>query len=485
MPETAIAPAERTRLQAVDGFALIALLCMVLSLSWQFRDSIIDDGYIYLRVVDNILAGHGWVFNIGERVNPCTSIPYTLLLVLIRLVCRSPVGTILTGFGIGLLGLSWVQYWAFRELNRALGFVTALASIWEPILFRSVGMETSVFLACVVGSAWAFQRNAQWTCGILSGLAALSRPEGLVLILLMSILQGIGKRGSFKSAQIGFLAIVIPWLIFSQLYFGSLVSNSILAKAEQVQVASMAFHTSWGIVLLQHMWMPVVTLSLSVIGIGVALSAIRRGRFYGSIVVLFGLIQAVAYTILRAPFGYRWYFAPANLAINMSVIFAGAFLMDLLRKRFQSDGVSSANLWRIGTALACLLLVSRLGAAPFQMPSPYESQNYVTIGRWIDHHTPPNENVACMEIGYIGFYSRRPIVDMAGLIHPKALGALRNLDLSWWFTTENPPSMVLIHAPIWPGEPSPYWGPLWKTFGQTYHRVLRIGSVSVYRRNGT
>lgn len=483
MRETAIAPAERTRLQAVDGFALIALLGVVLSLSWLFRDSIIDDGYIYLRVVDNILAGHGWVFNAGERVNPCTSIPYTLLLALIRLFCRSPITTILTGFGIGLLGLSCIQYWAFRGWDRTLGFVIALVSIWEPILFRSVGMETTVFLACVVGSALAFQRKAQWTCGVLSGLAALNRPEGLALIVLLSILQAIGKRGSFKSAQIGFLAAVIPWLVFSQLYFGSLMSNSILAKAEQVQVASMAFHTSWGIVFLHRMWIPVITLILSAIGVAVALSDIRKGRFYGAIVILFGLIQAMAYAILRAPFNYRWYFAPANLAINMSVIFAGAFLMDRLRARFQPPQGSSASLWNLGTALACLLLVSRLGAAPFEVPSPYESQNYVMIGRWIDNHTSPNENVACMEIGYIGFYSQRPIVDMAGLIHPQSLGALRNLDLSWWFNTTNPPAMVLIHAPIWPGEPSPYWGPLWKTFGQKYHRVLRIGSVAVYHRN--
>jgi arabinofuranosyltransferase len=484
MPETAIPPAERKRLQAGDGLALIALLGLVLSLSWQFRDSIIDDGYIYLRVVDNILAGHGWVFNVGERVNPCTSIPYTLLLALIRLFCRSPIATILTGFGIGLLGMSWIQYWAFREWNRALAFVIALASVWEPMLFRSVGMETTIFLACIVGSALAFQKKTQWICGILAGLAALNRPEGFALIVLMSVIQAIGKRGSFKTAQLGFLVIVIPWLVFSQLYFGSLMSNSILAKAEQVEASSMAFHTSWGMMLLHRMWIPAITLSLSVIGIGVVVSDIRKGQFYGAVVILFGLIQAVAYTILRAPFNYRWYFVPANLAINMSVILASAFLMNRLRTRFQSPSESSANLWRIGTALACLLLVSRLGAVPWEVPSsPYEKENYVMIGRWIDSHTSSGESVACVEIGYIGYYSRRPIVDMVGLIHPQALASLRNLDFSWWFKTQNPPAIVLVHTPIWLWEPSPHWGPLWNTFGQKYHRVLRIGNVSVYHRN--
>ena len=145
MPESAIAPAERTRLQAVDGFALIALLGVVLSLSWLFRDSIIDDGYIYLRVVDNILAGHGWVFNVGERVNPCTSIPYTLLLALIRLLCRSPIATILTGFGMGMLGMSWIQYWAFHEWNRALGFAIALASVCDASFWLSRNGKACVF----------------------------------------------------------------------------------------------------------------------------------------------------------------------------------------------------------------------------------------------------------------------------------------------------------------------------------------------------
>ena len=51
---------------------IIALLLAVL-LAWSFRGSLIDDAYISFRYAKNFINGHGFVFNIGEKVEGYTS----------------------------------------------------------------------------------------------------------------------------------------------------------------------------------------------------------------------------------------------------------------------------------------------------------------------------------------------------------------------------------------------------------------------------
>jgi hypothetical protein len=46
-----------------------------------FREYLVDDAYIGLRYIDNLLQGHGVVFNPGERVEGVTNIGWLLLLV--------------------------------------------------------------------------------------------------------------------------------------------------------------------------------------------------------------------------------------------------------------------------------------------------------------------------------------------------------------------------------------------------------------------
>jgi arabinofuranosyltransferase len=55
-----------------------------------------DDAFIDVRVVNNVLAGHGPVYNVGERVEAYTNPLWVLLLVVFR----------------GLLPFLSVEWWA-------------------------------------------------------------------------------------------------------------------------------------------------------------------------------------------------------------------------------------------------------------------------------------------------------------------------------------------------------------------------------------
>jgi hypothetical protein len=62
---------------------LLGLLCSWILLVGLHLGGIIDDAYIYCRYADNLVEGHGFVFNRGERVEGNTSFLQTILLSLL------------------------------------------------------------------------------------------------------------------------------------------------------------------------------------------------------------------------------------------------------------------------------------------------------------------------------------------------------------------------------------------------------------------
>jgi hypothetical protein len=50
---------------------------------------------------------------------------------------------------------------------------------------------------------------------------------------------------------------------------------------------------------------------------------------------------------------------------------------------------------------------------------------YQAIGNWLQANTSPDADVAALEIGIIGYYSRRPMIDFSGLIQPQIAAQLK------------------------------------------------------------
>lgn len=468
--------------RTLDWLALSASFLLIAVLLWLLRNSLIDDSFIYLNVAKNIIHGNGWVFNPGERVNPCTSPLFTLLLVFFGFFFQASEFTLPFTYGLGLLAMAWIQYTALRDWGRAAAFVVSIVSVSEPFLFRSFGMETSIFLASVMAAAWSYQQGRWILCGLFAGLAALGRPEGMALIVILSVLHTVHRREILKKSLLAFAAVVIPWLLFSYVYFGTTVPNSVASKAQQIPMFTTLFHDTWGTVLLQHMSIMPLTILVALTGVVLAVRRSFQASSYAAIVILFGFVQMAGYTVLHAPIFFLWYFAPANLAINMAVAIALFWIFDRI-----SEAVSGTAVVRVRQTLVSvlvLLLVSRFGAAPFALPQPFESREaYINIGKWLQQHSTSHERIATTEIGYLGYYSERPILDIYGLIHPEAMRFVVKWHLTWWFESDTLPEFIIARQHPFPGEPLPSWGPLWTKFLRNYHLAFRSGAILLFRRS--
>ncbi len=50
----------------------------------------------------------------------------------------------------------------------------------------------------------------------------------------------------------------------------------------------------------------------------------------------------------------------------------------------------------------------------------------VTTARWLNTHTEPEALIAAHDIGAIGYFTRRPLIDLAGLITPEVIPFIRD-----------------------------------------------------------
>lgn len=248
---------ERTARSRLDPFDLTVVAVPVLALvvlGWQKRWTH-DDGFITFRVVDQIFAGHGPVFNAGQRVEAFTSPLHLGLLVVLRALFgwaldEGWLSALLTlGAAAGGLVAAAAGATLLARRGGAIGRLVpftllvpvALPPMWE---FATAGLETGLAIGWVGLSFWLLARVATtrrplrlWPVAMVAGLGPLVRPEcgilsvGFVAALLLSRAaarsEGHAPRWRLFGAAV---ALPLAYEVFRAGYYAALVPNTALAK---------------------------------------------------------------------------------------------------------------------------------------------------------------------------------------------------------------------------------------------------------------
>jgi hypothetical protein len=209
------------------------------------------------------------------------------------------------------------------------------------------------------------------------------------------------------------------------------------------------------------------TLLVAVLAI-VGLTRVARGRAAAWSVPLlaFAVLYVIVYSALGVPDLYRWYYAvPAYCAVGLAALGVEA----LWRRRLPAPPYPAVG-------VAVIIAIVGVLETPTQLPP--SRAGYEEAGRWIGDKTPPAATIAATQIGIVGYYSQRPIVDYLGLFSSGAAAALRRGDLRWWVSTYQPDYWVVRKAPDAVEQPvrSEPW------FGRVFVPVHENGEVIVLRR---
>jgi hypothetical protein len=119
-----------------------------------------------------------------------------------------------------------------------------------------------------------------------------------------------------------------------------------------------------------------------------------------------------------------------------------------------SSSESDRTLW-LGQQVARLsftiifLFFLLQGALAFAADVAIVEGEMVTVAKWLANNTPADALIASHDIGAIGYFAERPLLDLAGLISPEVIPLLEN-DTTLAHYILNSEAQYLVTAPGWP-----------------------------------
>ncbi len=225
--------------------AAVALLVLALREAW-----VTDDALISFRYVQNLVAGHGLVYNIGERVEGFSNPPRVGALVPFGVarvnLFRAPVGVGLACALAEVVLLGWLA-WKVTGSPWLAGLAAGLfASDRIVYVWTTGGLETAMHgLLLFAAFALAVKHRRAPGRGVvavslLCAALALSRPEGGIFYPLYAAHLYLAGRGdkSWRSTVARslnwFLPVIGVALLIRFAHYGALVANPFRAKMSWV-----------------------------------------------------------------------------------------------------------------------------------------------------------------------------------------------------------------------------------------------------------
>ncbi len=377
-----------------------------------------DDAFITFRYADNIIGGEGFVYNSGERVLGTTTPLFTLVLVLFGLIGMEVSRAALL---VSLLccGTTAVIIYRFADSLRFTRW--SLLPVVLYILFPRLlptdtgGMETALF-TLLLTAAFYYQHRQMAVYGLaMATLAAATRPEGYLVLGILLVYNVIKRPGRLVSLLSVPAPILLAWVAFATLYFGSPIPNSVPAKlALYSRFGSMSPWDNLLLVIGFEHPLSLPLLALAIIG-GWWLN---KRQNYGLLEIIFmmGMVGGLAFSSTHM---FLWYISPIY---PIYLLFASAAL-PMLSERANLTGYRLTVVSQIALVTAAVVM----SAAIYKPASYYRGYQHnleivhKAIGLYLRGHTDKDAVVAAEDIGYLGYFSERKIIDRDGLVSPEVV----------------------------------------------------------------
>ena len=420
-----VRPATR-ELPAVVRYGLLALApAVVVGVALLHGPSVIDDAYITFRYAHNLAAGHGLVFNPGEPLLGTSSPLMAAVLALARVLgVGIPLAARLLGMVASAGAVLAIQALALGPLGLPAAVCIGLGVALHPHMAFSAnsGMETAPSMWAVYGALWSSLGGRARTAGLVSGLACLLRPDGLLVAALSGCC--LWRRSGLRAVrQFGacLLLCTLPFGVYAMRTYGSALPHSVEAKRlihpdqpahiAQVELARLSAGTEMRVVC-----------GLTIVG--ALISLLTRSELCWPLAWL--LLQFAGLCAARIAPIFPWYVTPLVPGLWL---FAGVSVF----RTFERLPLPVPR-WPLALLLSSLLLLSSFAERRPWLHTAARAglveraAVYMRIGAWLRPRCRPAERVLVGEAGALGYaLLDQPIVDSSG-INSLAIYELRKRD---------------------------------------------------------
>jgi len=419
------------------GFIVLVSVSIYILTSWlYYRVGFpLDDSWIHQTYARNLAMYGEWSFLPGQPSAGSTAPLWTALLTPGHLFGLGPfIWTyLLSGFLLLFLAIvveNTMRTWMTNYTHRFpwVGFVIVLE--WHLVWATCSGMETLLFtlLATLILVRIILRTKNDLSLGLLIGLCSWVRPDGLTLlgpaILAVVIRDATGTqliRNLLKLA-IGVGGLFALYILFNLILGGTPFPNTYYAKQIEYSVyLQTPFIQRIGLQILQ----PLVGVGIVIVpGYIYALATSIKQRNWGILIASVWLLGYLGIYAWRLPVLYQHgRYAMPVIPLILIIGIAGVIL---IKERLHTRaGKLITSGWQV--AISSILIIFWLrGAYAYAQDVAVIESEMVTVAKWVSDNIPEGSLVAAHDIGALGYFGRREIVDLAGLISPAVIQFLRD-----------------------------------------------------------
>ncbi len=416
------------------GVAAAAVLA-VGALAWPYT---VDDAFIVARYASRLARGLGYTMNDGPATDGITGPLWVVPGWLASLVGLDPiVAAKVLGLACAAAAAAIVVAEVRRRAvgSRAVWTATALLALSATVgVWAVAGLETgAAMLATTVALVAAVRRPEPkgLVLGVAGALLAWLRPEAVPGAL---VLAGLAMRRDRRQGLVGMglvLAGVVSVAAFRLALFGTALPLSLSAKP--ADLGNGAGYVARGIVL-----------ALGAVGIvpaGVAVGQSRSLRIPAALV----LVHAAAVVLAGGDWmpGFRL-LAPVLPAYAWLV---GVGVSDLARR----PRIGARGAWAVAL-LACAIPALDLTAGILGARAAGESRQRAGAAL-VEELRAHAHVVALVDIGFVGYATELPVVDLAGVTDPsigQLPGGHTDKPVDFALLAQRGVDAVVLHAVVEP-----------------------------------
>ena len=428
---------------------------LLMSTSNGFSGFPLDDAWIHQTYARNLAQYGEWSFIPGEPSAGSTAPLWSAILSvgyflgLHPLIWNFILGCVLLG-SLGLIASTGLGYLSFRSAKRLSLAGVFFIFEWHLVWAAGSGMETLLFALIALfilvrlnspdfmndpytleeaGLSGLWRRFRWAIIGMLIGLSAWVRPDGITLlgpagfVLWMKATDRNHKIRQSIQLTAGFLLLFLPYLLFNNHAAGALWPNTFYAKQ-----AEYAIYRQIPVIrrALTEASLPLVGAgSVLLPGFLLYLNQCIKVKNWPRLAIGLWVCGYLGLYALRLPAVYQHgrYVIPVMPAYFLAGL-AGffQFWITTSNKTF-SRILKKSALVSGGILLAVFWL---LGGRAFANDISIIESEMVTTANWVAGNTPHDAIIAAHDIGALGYYGNRQILDLAGLVSPEVIPMIRD-----------------------------------------------------------
>lgn len=418
-------------------FALLSVIGYIVASATYYGVGFpLDDAWIHQTYARSLWQDQAWTFVPGVPSAGSTAPLWSVMLALGHGFGQGTYWAYFLGFALfailAALSALWLEVRQPKYSRYAwlAGFLILIE--WHLVWAAVSGME--IILAALVAVGVLFWLDGGFKrpilLGLLIGMGVWVRPDMILLLLPLGwhwfwLIKPDWTKllNRYLAVGIGVALSVVPYGLFNLMIGGTLLPNTFFAKqAEYAILVQQDLFTRF----FDQFLVPLVGIGIVLLpGVIYSIYDVIKERRINRLAPIIWVIMMMALYAIRLPVTYQHgrYLMPT---VPIWTILGCEGLLLWVQPR-------SEALWKrvVSRAWVLVLIIVGsafwiLGARAYARDVAIIETEMVATSKWIAENTPEGSLIAAHDIGALGYFGKRQILDLAGLISPEVIPFIRD-----------------------------------------------------------